>query len=114
GFKMLEGIFVGYEENCVGWKVRDIFGKEHFSDQVVFNEGQFGKLRGPRPQKSLSSSFNPPPLPSAPSEPVISDSVDLPTTQTSRPKCASKLTEHGKEWREGIQKRDELLNERRI
>ncbi|KAJ3816475.1 hypothetical protein F5880DRAFT_1456392, partial [Lentinula raphanica] len=114
GFKMLEGIFVGYEENRVGWKVRDVFGKEHFSDQVVFNEGQFGKLRGPRPQKSLSSSFDSPNLPSVLDEPVSFESVELPTAQTSCPKRALKLTERGKEWREGIRKRDELLNERRL
>ncbi|KAE9386782.1 hypothetical protein BT96DRAFT_756272, partial [Gymnopus androsaceus JB14] len=38
GDKMIECIFVGYEENRVGWRVCNLNGKYHFSDQVVFNE----------------------------------------------------------------------------
>ncbi|KAJ3885231.1 copia protein, partial [Lentinula edodes] len=30
GDKMLEGIFIGYEDNRIGWRVRDTKGKDHF------------------------------------------------------------------------------------
>jgi len=33
-----EGIFVEYEEGHVGWRVRDLQGRSHFSQDVVFNE----------------------------------------------------------------------------
>ena len=38
GFKCFEGIFVGYEENRKGWRVQDLKGKYHFSQDVIFNE----------------------------------------------------------------------------
>ena len=33
-----KAIFVGYEENQIGWHVHDLVGKYHFSRDVVFNE----------------------------------------------------------------------------
>ena len=39
-----EAIFVGYEDNRVGWRVRDMAGKYHFSRDVVFNENTPGHL----------------------------------------------------------------------
>ena len=33
-----EAIFVGYEDNHIGWRVRDLNGKYHFSRDVIFNE----------------------------------------------------------------------------
>jgi len=38
GPRRFEAIFVGYEENRVGWRVRDLQGAYHFSRDVVFNE----------------------------------------------------------------------------
>ncbi|KAF5371384.1 hypothetical protein D9615_009690 [Tricholomella constricta] len=38
GPKRFEGIFVGYEDHRVGWKVRDLNGRYHFSRDIVFNE----------------------------------------------------------------------------
>jgi len=55
GFKRFEGIFVGYEENRKGWRVRDLKGKYHFSRDVIFNEDLSGRLGVPR---SVSTSVN--------------------------------------------------------
>jgi Reverse transcriptase (RNA-dependent DNA polymerase) len=44
GPRRYEAIFVGYEENRVGWRVRDLRGKYHFSRDVVFNESIPGHL----------------------------------------------------------------------
>ncbi|KAF8990357.1 hypothetical protein BDZ89DRAFT_924024, partial [Hymenopellis radicata] len=44
GDRMVEGIYVGYEENHKGWPVRDLKGKYWFTDQVVFDELTPGKL----------------------------------------------------------------------
>ena len=38
GPRRFEGIFVGYEEGRVGWRIRDLQGRSHFSRDVVFNE----------------------------------------------------------------------------
>ena len=38
GPRRYEAIFVGYEENRIGWRVRDLAGKYHFSRDVIFNE----------------------------------------------------------------------------
>jgi len=58
GFKRFEGIFVGYEEHRLGWRVRDLKGKYHFSRDVIFNEDLSGRLGLPRslPLPTLSSS----------------------------------------------------------
>jgi hypothetical protein len=47
-FKRFEGIFVGYEEHRLGWRVRDLKGKYHFSRDVIFNEDLSGRLGVPR------------------------------------------------------------------
>ena len=49
GFKRFEAVFVGYEENRVGWRVRDLHGKYHFSRDIIFNENSSGRLGVPRP-----------------------------------------------------------------
>jgi hypothetical protein len=38
-----EGLFIGYEENRVGWRVHDLSGKVHFSRDVIFNELSVGR-----------------------------------------------------------------------
>ncbi|KAJ3486618.1 hypothetical protein NLJ89_g11795 [Agrocybe chaxingu] len=48
GNRRFEAIFVGYEENCVGWRVRDLNGKYHFSRDVIFDELTPGRLGIPR------------------------------------------------------------------
>jgi hypothetical protein len=48
GPRRFEGIFVGYEENRIGWRVRDLAGKYHFSRDVIFNESLAGRLGSPR------------------------------------------------------------------
>ena len=44
GFKQFQAIFVGYEENRVGWRVCDLHGKYSFSNDVIFNESSSGHL----------------------------------------------------------------------
>ena len=39
-----EAIFVGYEDNRIGWRVCDLAGKHHFSRDIVFNENTLGHL----------------------------------------------------------------------
>jgi len=58
GFKCFEGIFVGYEEHRLGWRIRDLKGKYHFSRDVIFNEDLSGRLGVPHslPLPILSSS----------------------------------------------------------
>ena len=49
GPRRFEGIFVGYEEGRVGWRVRDLQGHTHFSRDVIFNELSAGsRTRLPR------------------------------------------------------------------
>jgi len=61
GFKRFEGIFIGYEEHRLGWRVRDLKGKYHFSRDVIFNEDLSGRLGVPRsiPLPALPSSDSP-------------------------------------------------------
>ena len=39
-----EAIFVGYEENRIGWRVQDLHGKYLFSRDIIFNESVPGHL----------------------------------------------------------------------
>ena len=48
GPRHFEGIFVGFEEDRVGWSVRDLNGKLHFTRDVIFNEDLSGQLGIPR------------------------------------------------------------------
>jgi hypothetical protein len=43
GNRRFEAIFVGYEEGRVGWRVRDLQGRFHFSRDVIFNEASTGR-----------------------------------------------------------------------
>jgi hypothetical protein len=46
-----EAVFVGYKENHIGWHVRDLAGKYHFSYDVISNESPWS------PWRFLSSYF---------------------------------------------------------
>ncbi|SJL05183.1 uncharacterized protein ARMOST_08551 [Armillaria ostoyae] len=46
-----EAIFVGYVEGHIGWRVRDLQGKYHFSWDVEFNENTLGRLSSKRNSK---------------------------------------------------------------
>ena len=52
---------MGYEENRVGWRVRDLSGKYHFSRDVVFNEATPGHLS---PNRGLPTNYDSLPPPS--------------------------------------------------
>lgn len=44
GLHYFEAIFVGYEEDSIGWLVNDLQGKHHFSQDIIFNESVPGHL----------------------------------------------------------------------
>ena len=60
GPRRYEAIFVGYEDNRIGWRVRDLAGKYHFSRDVVFNESIPGHL-SPSRGLPINLSLLPPP-----------------------------------------------------
>ncbi len=43
GTRCFEGLFIGYENNHVGWRVQDLSGKVHFSCDIIFNELSVGR-----------------------------------------------------------------------
>ena len=88
-----EGIFVGYEENCVGWCVRDLNRKYHFSCNVIFNKLVPGYLS---PSKSPTSS-SPLPTPSSSSSPPPC------------PPCTLTCTTKGQAFADSIHLQDECL-----
>ena len=76
-----EAIFVGYEENRIGWHVCDLSGKYHFSRDVILNETTPGHL-SPNcgfpinhallpPPSLIDNTHSPPDSPSPPSIPHI-------------------------------------------
>ena len=48
GPRRFEAIFIGYEDDRIGWTVRDLKGKVHFSRDVIFNEDSSGRFSIPR------------------------------------------------------------------
>ena len=123
GPRRFEAIFVGYEENRIGWRVRDLTGKYHFSRDVIFNELVPGRTSShhkstPTVVPSLSvtttstsssssliplpptSSIPPPPAPSSPS----SSPAPLP-----RPTRLVTRTVKGQAFADTIQLRDQRL-----
>lgn len=103
GPKRFEAIFVGYEEDRLGWRVHDLSGKYFFSRDVIFNENIRGSLKhsSPSPQDSVSSDPEPAPTPA----PLCSPSP--------RPQRPIKHTSHGADWSKAIQIRDSRLATRR-
>jgi hypothetical protein len=55
GSQRYEAIFVGYEENQIGWRVCDLKGRYHFLQDVIFNESVSGHLS---PHCSISVDLN--------------------------------------------------------
>ena len=85
GPRRYEAIFVGYEENRIGWRVRDLAGKYYFSRDVVFNENVPGHL-SPTCGLPINLSLLPPPslLPNNHGPPDIPTDAPL-TTPTIIP-----------------------------
>jgi hypothetical protein len=75
GPRRYEAIFVGYEENRIGWRVRDLRGKYFFSRDVIFNESVPGHLS---PRRGIPVDFA-----SLPPSSTIPDND--PTTSPSLP-----------------------------
>jgi len=57
GPRRVECIFVGYHEHRIGWRVCDMNGKYHFSQDVIFNESLAGHL-GKKHPPSLNPTHN--------------------------------------------------------
>jgi hypothetical protein len=94
GPRRFEAIFVGYEENRLGWRVRDLKGAYHFSRDVIFNESVPGRL----------SNSSPPALdPASPASPLPSGRVTRTRTRTAA----------GQNFTDAIQARDLALAARR-
>lgn len=76
GPHQFEAIFVGCEDNCVGWHVHDMAGKYHFSRDVIFNESTPGHL-SPCHGLPLNLSLLPPPstVPNPKSQPPPTSSI---------------------------------------
>ena len=104
-----EAIFVGYEDNQLGWHVRDLHGKYHFSHDVIFNElvpGHSSSHHKTPPTTVPSPSLViPPPLPTTSSHPLPSSSPP----PTPRPPRHITCTSKGQAFKEVIQIRDDRL-----
>ena len=82
GPRRYEAIFVGYEENRISWRVRDLAGKYFFSRDVVFNETVPGHLSPTRGQPVDLSLLPPPsllPQPLPPSNNLSTTPLTTPT-----------------------------------
>jgi hypothetical protein len=83
GPRRYEAIFVGYEDNRIGWRVRDMAGKYHFSRDVVFNENTPGHLS---PRRGLSTNHALlPPSSIIPASPSVHDRQHTPTVPHTTP-----------------------------
>ena len=96
GPRRYEAIFVGYDENRIGWYVRDLKGAFHFSRDIIFNESTPGRLSGRLSSQSSSSS------PSPHSSPPISPT----TLPIARPIRTRALTPAGQAFADAIADRD--------
>jgi hypothetical protein len=125
GPRCFEAIFVGYEENQLGWRVRDLQGKYHFSRDVIFNELVPGHSSShhkstptsvPFPSSSSPPSL-PPPLPPISSSSSTSSSSSSPSSPppppTPRPPRQVIRTVKGQAFTDTIQLRDDRLAARR-
>ncbi len=65
GPRRFKVIFIGYKEGHIGWRVRDLVGKYHFSRDVEFNENTPGRLSLKRSHKSNTSDPSDPDLSNA-------------------------------------------------
>ena len=94
GPRRFEAIFVGYEENRVGWCVRDLNGKYHFSRDIIFNESVPGHLGSVR-------------LPTSPNSDTPSTTST--TLATSRNRRTVNRTEVGKAYDRNLAQHKERL-----
>ena len=92
-----EAIFVGYEEDQIGWRVHDLQGKYHFSRDIIFNEsvpGHLAPIRKIDDSRMLASSD--------------------PPSESTRPSCKLNPTSKGHAFAEAIRVHDEHLAQRQL
>jgi hypothetical protein len=116
GPRRFEAIFVGYEEHRVGWRVRDLNGKYHFSRDVIFNELVPGRTSShhkssPTPTLPSMSTITPPI-----SSPSLTSSSSLPPSPPPPPRSTRQIirTTKGQDYTDSIRIRDERLAARRL
>ena len=98
GPRRFEGIFIGYDDDRIGWYVCDKKNGVHFSRDVIFNESIPGRLSSPRTLASSSSSV---------------ETFPSSLTPPSRPVQLCARTEAGQAFADTIAARDEALASRR-
>ena len=96
GPRRFEAIFVGYEEDMIGWRVQDLQGKYHFSQDVIFNESIPGHLS---PIRKIDDSTS-----------ISSD----PPTVPAHPTCNLNPTSKGQAFADAIHIHDECLASRQL
>jgi hypothetical protein len=89
GPKRFEAIFVGYENDRIGWRYRSTSGQYGFSRDIIFNENVRGSLRRARPATPAAST------------------VPLTRPPSPRPHRLQVLTDRGRDWADAIRVRDE-------
>ena len=89
GLHRFEAIFVGYEEDRIGWHVQDLQGKYHFSQDIIFNESIPGHL--------------------APIRKIDTPNSSDPPVASICPTCNLNPTSKGQAFAEAIRVRDEHL-----
>ena len=97
GPRRFEAVFVGYEEDQIGWHVRDLQGKYHFLQDIIFNESVPGHLAPIRKidDPGTFTSSNPP-------------------SKSTRPSHKLNPTSKGHVFAEVIHVRDERLAKRQL
>ena len=109
--RCFEAIFVGYEDDRVGWHVRDLNGKYHFSRDVIFNELVPGHLSHTNTPSSSSTIPPSSTLPSSSSSTSSSSSLSttIPSLPTPRPIRNVQRTVKGQVFAETIHLHDARL-----
>lgn len=94
GPRRFEATFVGYEDNRLGWRVRDLQGKYHFSCNVIFNQLVPG--RSSSHHKSTPTTIPTSTLPTIPPSSSSSPSSHPPSppTSSSHPSTSPPPTPH--------------------
>lgn len=123
GPRRFEAIFVGYEEHRIGWRVRDLNGKYHFSRDVILNEMVPGRTSSHHKSTPMSTRSSPS-IPSSSSSPLSSPHPSSPPPPPPRPSSppsppprpARQVTHtaKGQNYAESIRIRDERLAARRL
>ena len=107
GPRRFEATFVGYEVDRIGWRVRDLHGKYHFSQDIIFNELTPGRLSSLRTNTSLPISSSP--SSTTPSSTTHSSLSSSPTPPSPHPVQTIQCTTKGQVFADTIHLCDQRL-----